>query len=199
MLTGCRKATRRRVYEAGRLFRLMLFKGLVPDVVTYNALIDGCCKTWRVERALELFDDMKKRGVVPNRVTYGSFIRYYSAVNEIDKGVEMLRDMQKLGHGVAGSSCYTPIIHALCEAGRVVEAWEFLVELVDGGSVPREYTYRLVCDALCAAGEGGLLEEDDGLHKRIKDGMWNRYRQVMKVKPVMARKGYPEMEESVMG
>nr|KYP46803.1 Pentatricopeptide repeat-containing protein At1g77405 family [Cajanus cajan] len=151
MLTGCRKATRRRVYEAGRLFRLMLFKG------------------------------------------------YYSAVNEVDKGVEMLRDMQKLGHGVAGSSCYTPIIHALCEAGRVVEAWEFLVELVDGGSVPREYTYRLVCDALCAAGEGGLLEEDDGLHKRIKDGMWNRYRQVMKVKPVMARKGYPEMEESVMG
>ncbi|TKY63023.1 Pentatricopeptide repeat-containing protein [Spatholobus suberectus] len=201
VLTGCRKATRRRVYEAGRLLRLMLFRGLVPDVVTYNALIDGCCKTWRVERALELFDDMKKRGVVPNRVTYGSFIRYYSAVNEIDKGVEMLRDMQRLGHGVPGSSSYTPVIHALCEAGRVVEAWGFLVELVDGGSVPREYTYKLVCDALSAAGEGGLLDDDDddddGVHKRIKDGIWNRYRQMMKVKPIMARKGYPEMEEQV--
>ncbi|QCD96775.1 pentatricopeptide repeat-containing protein At1g77405 [Vigna unguiculata] len=196
-LTGCRKATRRRIYEAGRLFRWMLFRGLVPDVVTYNALIDGCCKTLRVERALELFDDMKTRGVVPNRVTYGSFIRYYSAVNEIDKGVEMLRQMQRLRHGVPSSSSYTPIIHALCEAGRVVEAWGFLVELVDGGSVPREYTYGLVCDALRAAGEGGLLLEEDGVHKRIKDGIWNRYRQMMKVKPVMARKGYPEMEEPV--
>ncbi|CAJ1789273.1 unnamed protein product [Sphenostylis stenocarpa] len=194
-LTGCRKATRHRIYEAARLFRLMLFKGLVPDVVTYNALIDGCCKTLRLERALELLNDMKTRGVVPNRVTYDSFIRYYSAVNEIDKGVEMLREMQRLGHGVPGSSSYTPIIHALCEAGRVLEAWGFLVELVDGGFVPREYTYGLVCDALRAAGEGGLSLEDDGVHKRIKDSLWNRYRQMMKVKHVMTRKGYPEMEE----
>ncbi|KAK7395944.1 hypothetical protein VNO78_16572 [Psophocarpus tetragonolobus] len=197
MLTACRKATRRRIYEAGRLFRLMLFKKLLPDVVTYNALIDGCCKTGRVERAIELFADMKKRGVVPNRVTYGCFVRYYSVVNEIDKGVDMLRDMQRLGHGVPSSSLYTPIIHALCEAGRVVEAWWFLVEMVNGGSVPREYTYKLVCDALCAAGEGGLLEDDDGLHKRIMDGIWKRYRQVMKVKPIMGRRGYPEMEEQV--
>ncbi|KHN28549.1 Pentatricopeptide repeat-containing protein [Glycine soja] len=197
ILTGCRKARRRRIYEAGRLFRLMLFRKLVPDVVTYNALIDGCCKTLRVERALELFDDMKRRGLVPNRVTYGCFIRYYCVVNEIDKGVEMLREMQRLGHGVPGSSSYTPIIHALCEAGRVVEAWWFLVELVEGGSVPREYTYGLVCDRLHAAGEGGLLEDHDGVHKRIKDGIWNRYRQMMKVKPVMARKGYPEMDEPV--
>lgn len=104
----------------------MLFRKLVPDVVTYNALIDGCCKTLRMERALELFDDMKRSGV---------------------KGVEMLREMQRLGDGVASSSLYTPIIHALCEAGRVVEACGFLVELVEGGSMPREYTYGLVCDA----------------------------------------------------
>lgn len=104
----------------------MLFRKLVPDVVTYNALIDGCCKTLRMERALELFDDMKRSGV---------------------KGVEMLREMQRLGDGVASSSLYTPIIHALCEARRVVEACGFLVELVEGGSMPREYTYGLVCDA----------------------------------------------------
>ena len=125
----------------------MLFRKLVPDVVTYNALIDGCCKTLRMERALELFDDMKRSGVVPNRVTYGCFVSYYCAVNEIDKGVEMLREMQRLGDGVASSSLYTPIIHALCEARRVVEACGFLVELVEGGSMPREYTYGLVCDA----------------------------------------------------
>ncbi|XP_061372200.1 pentatricopeptide repeat-containing protein At1g77405 [Gastrolobium bilobum] len=191
--TGCRKATRRRLYEAGRLFRLMLFKGFVPDVVTYNALIDGCCKTYRAQRALELFDDMKKRGCVPNRVTYDSLIRYYSAVNEIDKAVAMLRDMQRLNHGIPSSSSYTPIIHALCEAGRVVDAWSFLVELVDGGSVPREYTYRLVCDGLRALGQDSLL--DDEVHKRIKDGIWKRYRLTMKFKPIMARKGYPELEQ----
>ena len=193
MQTGCRKAIRRRLWEANHLFRLMLFKGFVPDVVTYNALIDGCCKTYRIGRALELFEDMKKRGCVPNRVTYNSLIRYYSAVNEIDKAIEMLRNMQKLNHGIPTSSSYTPIIHALCEVGGVPDAWRFLVELVDGGSMPREYTYKLVCDALHSNGEASLLNNE--VHKRIKDGIDDRYREIMKVKPIMTRKGYPEMGE----
>ncbi|KAG6626224.1 hypothetical protein I3843_15G028800 [Carya illinoinensis] len=186
--TGCRKAIRRRMWEANHLFRIMLFKGFVPDVVTYNSLIDGCCKTNRIGRALELFEDMNRRGCVPNRVTYGSFVRYYSAVNEIDKAVETLRKMQEMNHGIPTSSLYTPIIHALCEAGRVREARDFLAELVDGGSIPREYTYKLVCQALSFSGEANLL--DDELHKRIKDGVVKRYRQVMKGKPIMTRKGY---------
>ncbi|CAN1136999.1 Pentatricopeptide repeat-containing protein At1g77405 [Linum perenne] len=176
--TGCRKAIRRRLWEANHLFRLMLFNGFVPDLVTYNCLIDGCCKTHRIERATELFEDMSKRGCVPNRVTYDSFIRYYSVVNEIDKAVEMLRMMQKMNHGLLSSSSYTPIIHALCEAGRASEAWEFLVELVNGGSIPREYTYKLVCDALGSAGEDGL--PDDELHNKIKEGIDNRFRDVKK-------------------
>lgn len=192
MQTGSKKATRRRLWEANHLFRLMLFKGFVPDVVTYNALIDGCCKTYRIERALELLEDLKKRGCLPNRVTYGSFIRYYSAVNEIDKAIEMLRNMQKLNHGIPTSSSYTPIIHALCEAGRVIDARNFLIELVDGGSIPREYTYRLVCDALNSVGEASLLDKE--VHKRIRDGIQNRYKETMKIKPIMARKGYPEEE-----
>lgn len=171
----------------------MLFKGIVPDVVTYNALIDGCCKTYRVGRALELFEDMKKRGIVPNRVTYDSLIRYYSAVNEVDRAIEVLREMQRLNHGRPGSSSYTPIIHTLCEGGRLVDAWRFLTELVDVGLVPREYTYRLVCDKLRLAGEDGLLLDGE-VHDRIKEGIWERYTRVMKVKPIMTRKGYPEID-----
>lgn len=184
--TGCRKAIRRRMWEANHLFRIMLFKGFVPDVVTYNCLIDGCCKTNRIERALELFDDMIKKGCLPNRVTYDSLIRYYSAVNETNMAVEMLRRMQNLNHGIPSSSSYTPIIHALCEAGRVLEACNFLVELVDGGSVPREYTYRLVCNVLNLVGEPDLLDSE--LRRRIEDGIDYRRRQVAKVKPIMSDK-----------
>ncbi|KAK9096856.1 hypothetical protein Sjap_022353 [Stephania japonica] len=182
--TGCRKAIRRRLWKANRLFRVMIFKGFAPDVVTYNCLIDGCCKTYRIGRALELFDDMLKRGCVPNRVTYNSFVRYYSAVNEIDRAIEMMRRMKTMNHGVPTSSSYPPIIHALCEAGRVGEARDVLVELVEQGSIPREYTYELVCTALCSAGESALSDELQG---RIKYGIERRFREVMKVKPVMTK------------
>ncbi|XP_010253174.1 PREDICTED: pentatricopeptide repeat-containing protein At1g77405-like [Nelumbo nucifera] len=182
MQTGCRKATRRRLWEANHLFRIMLLKGFVPDVVTYNCLIDCCCKTYRIGRALELFDDMIQRGCIPNRVTYNSFIRYYSKTNEIDKAIEILNRMKLMNHGIPTTSSYTPIIHALCEAGRVLEAQDFLVELVEGGSIPREYTYRLVCDALSSAGDAGFSDE---IQRWIENGIKNRYKQVMQVKPIM--------------
>ncbi|KAL5559659.1 hypothetical protein UlMin_035870 [Ulmus minor] len=192
--TGCKKAIRRRLWEANHLFRIMIFKGFVPDVVTYNSLINGCCKTYRIERALELFEDMNKRGCAPNRVTYDSFIRYYSAVNEIDSAVDMLRRMQRMNHGVPTTSSYTPIIHGLCEAGRILEARDFLVELVDGGSIPREFTHKLVCDALVSAGVANF--DDDDIHRRIKYGIESRYKQVEKFKPIMTRKGYASLETS---
>ncbi|KAK6145982.1 hypothetical protein DH2020_019851 [Rehmannia glutinosa] len=181
--TGSRKATRRRVWEANHLFRLMLFKGFVPDVVTYNCLINGCCKTNRIGRALEVFDEMSERGCVPNRITYNSFIRYYSVVNEVDQAIKMLRRMQERNHGVPTSSSYTPIIHALCEVERVAEAVDFLVELVVGGSIPREYTYKLVCNALESVGKMDLL--DQKLCRHIESGIEDRIRHVLKVKPIM--------------
>ncbi|XP_058075169.1 pentatricopeptide repeat-containing protein At1g77405 [Magnolia sinica] len=184
--TGCRKAIRRRLWEANHLFRDMLFKGFVPDVVTFNCLIDGLCKTYRIGRALELFDDMLQKGLTPNRVTYNSFIRYYSAVNEIDKAIVMMSSMRSRNHGIPTSSSYTPIIHALCEARRPLEARDLLVEMVDGGSVPRDYTYKLVRDALSLAAEASL---PDDLCQRIEDGISNRYQHVMRVKPMMANKG----------
>ncbi|CAM8878147.1 unnamed protein product [Rhodiola kirilowii] len=183
MQTGCKKAIRRRLWEANHMFRLMIFKGFVPDVVTYNALIDGCCKTYRIERALELFADMNNRGCLPNCVTYNSFIRYYCVVNEMDTAVEMLRRMQDLRHGTPTTSSYTPIIHALCEGGRVGEARDFLAEMFDGGSVPREFTYKLVRDQLCSVGKLDLL--DTNLCLRIESAVESRCQQVMKIKPIM--------------
>ncbi|KAH0854612.1 hypothetical protein HID58_057842 [Brassica napus] len=148
---GCRKAIRRRMWEANRMFREMLFRVFAPDVVTYNCLIDGCCKTNRIGRALELFEDMKKRESVPNSVT-----------NEIERGVEMMRMM---GHGVPGSSTNTPLIHALVETRRVAEARG------DGGG-------RLVLDALTS--EGMMV------HKRMRQGIDQRYRSAMEIKPEAA-------------
>jgi pentatricopeptide repeat protein len=180
--TGCRKAARRRIYEAGRLFRRMGEKGLQPDVVTYNCLINGLCKTYRVERAHELFDEMLTKGCEPNRVTYNSFVRYYSVVNEVGKAVEWMRQMVARGHGAASSSTYTPVIHSLCESSRVGDARRFLIEMAASGHVPREHTYNLLKDAIEDAGEEPLPAE---LCQSIEDGIKERYRQVMCIKPIM--------------
>ncbi|XP_078430764.1 pentatricopeptide repeat (PPR) superfamily protein [Wolffia australiana] len=182
--TGCRKAVRRRIWEANNMFRRMLFVGLVPDVVAYNCLIDGLCKTYRIGRALELFDDMTQRGVFPNRVTYNSFIRYFSVVNEVDKAIEMMRDMGLKGHDRPTTSSYTPVIHALCEGGRAREAGVFLREMVEEGFIPREYTYKMVVQALADAGEE-MLPVD--VCRRVDAGVECRLRHAVLAKPLLGR------------
>ncbi|KAG8098068.1 hypothetical protein GUJ93_ZPchr0013g34155 [Zizania palustris] len=180
--TGCRKASRRRIYEAGRLFRRMGEKGLDPDVVTYNCLINGLCKTYRVERAHEVFDEMLRRGCTPNRVTYNSFVRYYSVVNEVDKSVKWMREMVLKGHGGVTSSTYTPIIHSLCESGRVSEARQLMIEMAQSGHLPREHTYKIVKDAIEEAGEEALPED---LCQSIDNGIRERFQRILRMKPVM--------------
>jgi pentatricopeptide repeat protein len=180
--TGCRKAARRRIYEAGRLFRRMGEKGLEPDVVTYNCLINGLCKTYRVERAHEVFDEMLRKGCSPNRVTYNSFVRYYSVVNEVDKAVKWMREMVARGHGGATSSTYTPIIHSLCESGRISEARQFIIEMAESGHLPREHTYKLVKDEIEKAHEEALPVE---LCQSIDAGIKERFQQVLRMKPIM--------------
>ncbi|CAK7346936.1 unnamed protein product [Dovyalis caffra] len=200
------------VNQALALFYRMKQYHLKPDVYAYNNITFALCKVGNFKKARLLLEQMELLGfgcppdtdtiLIRSCCKYGLQIgcrkairrRIWEAnrlftiivVNEIDKAVEMLRRMQKMNHVLATTSSYTPIIHVLCEGGRVLEARDFLVELVDGGSIPREYTYTLVCDALKSVGEGNLLGSD--FDKRIKDGIEVRYREVKNVKPIMARK-----------
>ncbi|KAG9443843.1 hypothetical protein H6P81_015183 [Aristolochia fimbriata] len=183
-----------------------------PDVVAYNTIIGALCRVGNFKMARFLLDQMEIPGFrcPPDTFTYTILIGfyckhslqtgcrkairrriweanhlYYSVVNEVEKAIEMMRSMELRRHGTPTSSSFTPIIHALCEARRSTEAQDFLVEMVDRGSIPREYTYKLVCDTLALAGQAGLPHE---LCQKIEDGISTRYKQVMRVKPVMKYK-----------
>ena len=47
---------------------------MVPNVITYNAMISACEKGKQPERALELFDAMKQQSMVPDVMTYNALI-----------------------------------------------------------------------------------------------------------------------------
>ncbi len=60
--------------RALELIEAMQRQGLVPDVITYNALISACEKGKQPERALELFEATQRQGLVPNVITYNALI-----------------------------------------------------------------------------------------------------------------------------
>ena len=56
-------------------------QGVIPNVITYSALISACEKANQLEWAFRLFQAMKKQSIVPNTVTYSALISACEKVN----------------------------------------------------------------------------------------------------------------------
>jgi pentatricopeptide repeat protein len=69
--------------------------GVVPDVITYSALISACEKGRQPERALELFEAMQRQGVVPDVITYSAMIMALSQCkdHQWEQAVTVLEQM----------------------------------------------------------------------------------------------------------
>ncbi|KAL0303551.1 UNVERIFIED_CONTAM: Pentatricopeptide repeat-containing protein [Sesamum radiatum] len=48
--------------------------GVVPNITTYNTLINGLCKAGQVNGALKLFEELQLKGHCPDSVTYATLI-----------------------------------------------------------------------------------------------------------------------------
>ena len=58
-------------------------QGVVPNAITYNALIGACEKGKQPEPALNVFETLVQQGVVPNAITYSELI------NTCEKGKQL--------------------------------------------------------------------------------------------------------------
>uniref|UniRef100_A0A0A9B0L0 Pentatricopeptide repeat-containing protein n=1 Tax=Arundo donax TaxID=35708 RepID=A0A0A9B0L0_ARUDO len=55
----------------------MLHRGVSPDVVTYNSIIDGMCKAQAMDKAEAVLQQMFAKGVLPVCTTYNSLVHGY--------------------------------------------------------------------------------------------------------------------------
>ena len=69
-------------------------KTLVPDVMTYSALISACEDDKRLEQALGLFDALEQQSVVPNVITYSALITVCKKSKQFEWALELFEAMQ---------------------------------------------------------------------------------------------------------
>jgi pentatricopeptide repeat protein len=58
--------------EAGDMIKEMEEKGIVPDSITYNILINSYCRSGNAKKAFSLHDEMLRKGIEHTKVTYTS-------------------------------------------------------------------------------------------------------------------------------
>jgi len=86
-----------------KLFEEIHFKQIYPDVVTYNSLIDGFCKSGRISYALKLIGEMHDRGQPPDIFTYNSLLDAFCKNYHVDKAIELLTKLKD--HNIFNQVC----------------------------------------------------------------------------------------------
>ncbi|KAF6165205.1 hypothetical protein GIB67_007190 [Kingdonia uniflora] len=77
-----------------KFLKICVARGLTPNVITYNSLIDGLCKVGRVAVAQELFMEMQVRGPSPNIYTYSTLVNGLFTNGSYEEAMRLFEKMQ---------------------------------------------------------------------------------------------------------
>ncbi|CAM9381903.1 unnamed protein product, partial [Hapterophycus canaliculatus] len=131
-------------------------RGVEPDVVTYNSLINVLRWGGQREKALTIVEEMNTKGaaggVRPDVITYNSAIAACASGGEWKKAGQLIDEMRRKGLKPDRYS-YTSAIHACSKAGNPLEALR-LLRAMDANNVTPDVIAMTACmDALAAGGK----------------------------------------------
>ncbi|XP_025793816.1 pentatricopeptide repeat-containing protein At4g26680, mitochondrial-like [Panicum hallii] len=125
---------------AFRLKKRMEQEGLMPNEVTYNAILHGLCKKGNMCRANQLVGEMRANGVEPNTVTFNTLIHGYVRLGDNESASRVHEEMVKAGVGV-DMVTYNALILGLCNEGKVKKAGHLVQELCRTKLEPNASTF----------------------------------------------------------
>ncbi|KAL3326225.1 hypothetical protein AABB24_037090, partial [Solanum stoloniferum] len=136
---------------ARRFLGEMLDKGIDPNVVSYNVLLNGICRRASlhpdgrfdkvIREAEKVFEEMTERGVEPDVTSYSILLHVYSRAHKPELSLEKLRIMRRKGI-CPNIVTYTSVIKCLCTCGRIEDAELLLKQMVANGVTPTSTTYN---------------------------------------------------------
>ncbi|XP_019083085.1 PREDICTED: pentatricopeptide repeat-containing protein At1g63070, mitochondrial-like [Camelina sativa] len=141
--------------HAQMVFKKMESDGVPPSIVTYNILLDGLCKNWKLEKALagnvedgwDLFCTLNLKGVKPNVVTYTTMISGFCRKGLKNEAGALFNKMKEDGP-LPNSDTYNTLIRAHLRDGDRAASAELIREMWSCGFVGDASTFGLVTDML---------------------------------------------------
>ncbi|KAG9439069.1 hypothetical protein H6P81_019234 [Aristolochia fimbriata] len=144
-----------RVWEAISIFYRVLKSQTIPNVVTFNMLIDGSCKMGNVNLALKLLmkmDIMSEKVVRPNCITYNCLIHAFCRVGKTEDAENLLEEMRKVGIE-PNERTYATLIDGYARKERMEETFRLCDEMVKYGMMPNSVVYNSVINWLFKEGD----------------------------------------------
>ena len=140
-----------RIRMAQGLLSEMVERGVEPNVVTYNVLLNGICRRaslhpeerfeGTIRNAEEVFDEMRSRGIEPDVTSFSIVLHVYSRAHKPQLSLDKLRLMKEKGICPTVAT-YTSVVKCLCSCGRLEDAEALIDEMVENGISPCAATFN---------------------------------------------------------
>ncbi|KAK9201163.1 hypothetical protein WN944_016364 [Citrus x changshan-huyou] len=133
----------------------MIKQGSVPDLETFNSLIETICKSGEVEFCVEMYYSVCKLGLCADVNTNKISIPAVSKGFMIDEAFRLLCNLVEDGHK-SFPSLYAPIIKGMLTRGQFDDAFCFFSEMKIKTHPPNRPVYAMF---ITMCGRGGRFVE----------------------------------------
>ncbi|KAH7514300.1 hypothetical protein FEM48_Zijuj11G0074100 [Ziziphus jujuba var. spinosa] len=138
-------------WETGkRFYEDTKSRGISPDVVTYNTMINGYNRFKLIDEAEKLFTVIKGRNLAPTVTWYTTMLKGYVLVGRVDDALKIFEEMKYFGIK-PNAFMYTTLLPRLCDADKVPEARVMLKEMVE-----KHVAHKIILSQSCQCNAGDL-------------------------------------------
>lgn len=134
-------------------------KGMIPDSIFFNALINAFSEAGNVEEALVTLRKMKASGLRPSTSTFNTLIKGYGIAGKPEETIELLDLMYREEHLKPNLRTCNVLVRAWCKKKKIPEAWDVVQDMIAMGIKPDAVTYNTIATAHAQSGETHRAEE----------------------------------------
>jgi pentatricopeptide repeat protein len=110
--------------ECMQLFMLMRKKGIVPDAVVFNSLLDGCAKRQMRTMCEQVLRDMEEAGIRPSNHTVSILVKLYGRCRDMGAAFRCFEDLPREHGFKANAAVYTCLMSACIANNQLDRALE---------------------------------------------------------------------------
>jgi len=117
-----------RAFEILKIVKLSKTKGIKPDEILYNCILDTCVKYNKMEQAQAVYNDMKDATIQPSKITYAIMIRGYGNDYNLEKAFEIFNEMKEK-KVQPNEIIYGCLLNACVKSSKIEKACELYDEI----------------------------------------------------------------------
>ncbi|KAI4350486.1 hypothetical protein L6164_004938 [Bauhinia variegata] len=166
--------------NAFSIFSHIVSIGQEIESETCNSLLAALASDGYLDNALKVFKEIALRGIPFSTLGFGVFMWRICKGGELKNVLSILDEVKKCSSEINGSVVAVLIIHGLCHASKVSEAFWMLEELRNRGWKPDFMAYRIV--AVAFQSMGNVVDREKVLKMKRKLGVApraNDYRDII--------------------